>query len=85
MLSSNHSQTTGKNKIKAQPYLAYVSRPSKKQKNSRSREARGGGSRDKKFRSGEQSLNKNTNVTHNNIITANNVIINYGGGENASN
>ena len=32
----------------------------------------------KEVRSGERSLNKTTkNVTHNNIITANNVIINY--------
>ena len=77
--SSNNSQGTGKNKSIGQPYLAYVSRPGTKgKKNSRTREARGG-SREKKFRSGEHSLNKNTNVTHNNIITANNVIINYGG------
>ena len=32
-----------------------------------------------KFRSGERSLHSKPNVTHNNIITANNVIINYSG------
>ena len=32
-----------------------------------------------KFKSGERSLAKKQNVTHNNIITANNVIINYSG------
>lgn len=65
-----------------QTYLAYVQKPGgprKKSKKSKSRESRGG-SRDQKFRSGEQSLAAaNQSVTHNNIITANNVIINYGG------
>ena len=32
-----------------------------------------------KFHSGESSVNSKPNVTHNNIITANNVIINYSG------
>ena len=39
----------------------------------------------KEVRSGERSLNKTTkNVTHNNIITANNVIINYPNQQNES-
>ena len=32
-----------------------------------------------KFYSGENSVKSKPNVTHNNIITANNVIINYSG------
>ena len=32
-----------------------------------------------KFYSGESSIKNKPNVTHNNIITANNVIINYSG------
>ena len=35
--------------------------------------------KDFRFKNGELALAKNTNVTHNNIITANKVIINYSG------
>lgn len=62
---------------KAVPHKTYVSVKRSKQNINRPQEARG--PRDPKFRSGEQSLNNKQNVTHNNIITANNVIINYSG------
>ena len=66
--------------MKPIPHLTYMTRQMKRdhKKRSKNNDSKSQ-NKDSQFRSGERSLGKNQNVTHNNIITANNVIINYSG------
>lgn len=62
------------------PHLKYMTRQGTKEHKVRgTKNGKKSTKENSKLRSGERSLSKNQNVTHNNIITANNVIINYSG------